>query len=352
MGFYREFLGEGEALEEDATFLRELLENTSEGLLTIDTDSVIVFANPAVEDILGYAPEELVGSSKMKIIPEHLRSAHVEGLEQYVETGEKHFDWDGVELPALHKDGHRVPVSVSLREHEYRGERLFTGIFTDISERKRRERELREQTAELEEFADVLSHDLRAPLDAAQSHLRNVRDVVDEDAAEDVRAVEDALTHIDRIIEDTLVRTRGHAEADTVETLRLAEELRAAWTVVDTDDATLVLPDGAWFVRARSARFRQLAEHLFRNCIEHGGPDVTVRVGILDDGEGFYVADDGPGFPSDILQPEGAATSAPGRYGLSIAGTIANEHGWAMRLGDADDGGARVEFTDVTLVER
>ncbi|WP_459806593.1 PAS domain S-box protein [Halopiger thermotolerans] len=125
---------------DEGDFFRQLVANTSEGLLTIDEDSRILFANPAIEEILGYDPGELVGNSKMVLIPERLRPAHAAGLEKYLRTGEKHIDWDGIELPALHKDGHEVPVLVSLREHSYQGQRIFTGLFRDISDRKERQR--------------------------------------------------------------------------------------------------------------------------------------------------------------------------------------------------------------------
>ncbi|MEY7850021.1 PAS domain S-box protein [Natrarchaeobius sp. A-rgal3] len=120
-------------------FFRQLVANTSEGLLTIDAESTILFANPAIEEILGYSPDELIGRSKMELIPERLRAAHLAGLKKYLRTGEKHIDWSGIELPALHKGGHEVPVLVSLREHRLDGERLFTGLFRDLSEQKYRE---------------------------------------------------------------------------------------------------------------------------------------------------------------------------------------------------------------------
>ncbi|MFP8952730.1 PAS domain S-box protein [Natrialbaceae archaeon A-arb3/5] len=123
---------------DEGEFFRQLVANTSEGLLTIDSESTIIFANPAIEDILGYSPDELIGSSKMELVPERLRPAHAAGLEKYLRTGNKHIDWDGIELPALHKDGHEVPVLISLREHRLDGERVFTGLFRDISEQKYR----------------------------------------------------------------------------------------------------------------------------------------------------------------------------------------------------------------------
>ena len=354
MGDVADFVRAGGSLRDESEFLRVLVENSSQGILTIDTDSVILFANPSIERILGYTPEELIGSSKMTIIPERLRSAHQNGLDAFVETGERHIDWNGTELPALHKDGHEVPVSVSIRTHEYDGERVFTGMFTDITERKHREAALRERKAELEEFADVLSHDLRNPLQVAKAQLTLGRHT--DDAAEREEffdTVDESLDRIDTIIEDMLARAREEGEARAPDTLLLHAIARAAWETVATRNATLALPDGAWQIQASRSRLRQLFENLFRNAVEHGGDDVAVRVGVLDDGGGFYVADDGAGF-DDGVKVEAVTGDGPigGHYGLHIVGTVASEHGWEMRLADAPEGGARVEFHDVTLVEK
>ncbi|GGL47348.1 PAS domain S-box protein [Halocalculus aciditolerans] len=363
MGSLSERVATGEVeLWEDESFLRALVENTSEGLLTIDTDSVIVFANPAIERILGYDPAELVGSSKMTLIPERLRDAHQRGLQQYIDTGERHFDWDGVELVALHADGHEVPVSVSLREHEYDGERLFTGIVTDITEQKRRERQLRQQNEELEEFADVLSHDLRNPLTVAQAHLRMARENHSGES-ERLQTVDRSLERIDDIVTDMLARAREET-VDVSGAISLRDVVVDAWETVATANATLDPPDPKWRVRANRSRVRQLVENLMRNSVEHGSPGppsqaredavehggegVTVRVRVFDDGTGFVVEDDGTGFPPEIVSGTSAAESRErGRYGLYIVGTVAAEHGWSVSFAESESGGARVEFTDV-----
>ncbi|MGM0591783.1 MAG: PAS domain S-box protein [Halobacteriota archaeon] len=249
---------EGNSIEEDGAFLRALVANTSEGLLTIDENSRIIFANPAIESILGYRPEELIGSVKMKIIPERLRDAHETGLDQHLRTGEKHVDWTGVDLPALHKDGHEVPVSVSLREHEYDGERLFTGIFTDITERKQREKRLREQTDELKQYASVLSHDLRNPLAVAKGYVAIERETND---SEELQKVDRALDRIDEIIEDTLSHALHGKPEDATEKLSLCDLIRTAWDVVVTHDADLVLPEETWMIRAQKGRVHQLVEN-------------------------------------------------------------------------------------------
>ena len=143
-------------LYENADFLQELVKNISDGLLAIDADSEILYANPAIEGILGYSQDALIGSSLLRVIPERLKPVHEEGVARYIETGQRNIDWDGVELPALHKDRHEVPVSVRLREHNFAGERIFTGIFTDITERKAHEERLQRQAEKLAERERVL----------------------------------------------------------------------------------------------------------------------------------------------------------------------------------------------------
>lgn len=131
-------------------FYRTLVENAAEGMVTIDESKDIVYANPAIEGILGYSPDELVGCSKTKIIPDRLQPAHANALASDVETGGRNIDWNGFELPVLHKDGHEVPTLVSLHEHEHGGNHYFTGIIREITERRQREIQLQSQTSRLE----------------------------------------------------------------------------------------------------------------------------------------------------------------------------------------------------------
>lgn len=343
---------DGESLWTDEAFLRALVENTSEGLLTIDTDSQILFANPAIEEILGYTPEELIGSSKMKIIPERLREVHEAGLNQYLQTSEKHIDWTGVELPALHKDGHEVPVSVSLREHEYDGQRLFTGIFTDITERKQREQQLRDQKQELEEFAHVLSHDLQNPLTIANGYLDLI---AEEHDVPEVEQVKKAVSRMKQIIEDTEHSTLNEDSAGALSVLPLHEVVQKAWRSVPTAEAELGLPDSAWNIRAHEGRLCQLLENLIRNSAEHGGEEVTVRVGILDGEQGFYVEDDGTGIQQEVKTqletPSGLSRERDSGYGLEIVQKVVDEHDWGMEITDSRAGGARFEFAQVGVFQ-
>ncbi|MCU4741614.1 PAS domain-containing sensor histidine kinase [Halobacteria archaeon AArc-m2/3/4] len=337
---------EGETPSEiDTDFFRTLVANTSEGLLTIDSNSTIVFANPAIEDILGYSPAELVGSSKLEIIPERLRSTHERQLQRYIETGEKNIDWDGVRLPALHKDGHEVPVMISLREHEFEDTRLFTGVFRDISELKAQEERLERQNERLERFASVLSHDVRNPLNIAQAYTDSLRDELDREEIDETAA---ALERIENIVDDMLLLTNADRSVDSVEQVFLEGIVTEAWQWVSTADAELVIDDSMATIRVDQSQCLSLLENLFNNAVSHGGSSVTVRVGTLDGSEGFYIEDDGQGIPekyrTDVFE-HGFTTSSDGTgLGLSIVQEIALAHDWTVTVTDSSEGGARFEF--------
>ncbi|MBP1986250.1 two-component system sensor histidine kinase NtrB [Halolamina salifodinae] len=339
-------------------FYRTLVENAAEGMLTIDAESRIVYANPAIEEILGYQPEELIGSSKMQIIPERLQSVHAEALAAYVETGERHIDWNGMELPALHKDGHEVPTLISLREHEYGGEQYFTGIIRDVSDRREREAELQAQKERLDQFADILAHDIRNPLSVAAGYTEIARDEYD---APELERVADALGRIEGLIDDVLVLSKQGQQIGETERVSLNAAVREAWDSTAADGATLEVEGRLGSVDADRSRFRELLTNLFGNAVEHGStgsqtgsddavehaaPDTTVTVGPLPDG--FYVADDGPGVPEEIREnvfEHGYSTRESGTgFGLSIVRQIAEAHGWEISLTESEAGGARFEI--------
>lgn len=337
----------------DAAFLRTLVSHAAVGIVTFDADGRIVFANPAIEDVLGYAPDELVGRSTTDLVPKRLRSAPGSDLERFVHADVGDGTSLEVEFPALHRAGHEVPVSLSLGGHGYRGERVVTCVVSDVGDRKRREQSLIAENRELEEFADVLSHDLRNPLVVADNNVEAAREA---DDSEELRRVTAALDRLEQILDDTLVHTRRGATAETTETVTLHDMVQSAWDGVPTHDASLVVPDAGCRVRAHRGRLRQLVENLVRNAVEHAGRDVTVHVGVLDDKTGFYVEDDGPGLPASVRtrleSGRGAIEAGEYGFGLRIVGRIASEHGWTMRPTDAESGGARLEFRDATVSAR
>jgi PAS domain S-box-containing protein len=244
------------------------------------------------------------------------------------------------------------------------------GSVTDITELRERERELERKNERLDEFASIVSHDLRNPLNLAIGRLGFAREESGPDD-EHLATVADALDRMERIVEETLALARQGKTVSEPEWVAVDTVGRASWRQVDTADATLQFDD-SFRLRCDPDRLRHLFENLFHNSVEHDATDnrsapddsvervastdgtadsITVRVGRLDGG--FYVADDGPGIPPDeretVFEP-GYTTAEDGTgFGLSIVRRIADAHGWTVRVTESREGGARFEFVDADI---
>jgi signal transduction histidine kinase len=223
----------------------------------------------------------------------------------------------------------------------------------DISERKRREQELQEQKEQLEELTSFLSHDVANQLNVVQGsiELSDSRGT-DENLSRALTALERIKQMIDKVRK--LARSdRELSERAAVDLKRTADTCWNNVTVSDTD-AELVVESSVSFY-ADEERLRTLLENLFRNALDHGGADVTLRVGYLEEEPGFYVEDDGSGIPPEQREQifeTGYTTSHEGDgLGLAIVQRIITAHDWTITATESEGGGARFEITDVEIVE-
>ncbi|KTG27178.1 HAMP domain-containing sensor histidine kinase [Haloferax profundi] len=202
---------------------------------------------------------------------------------------------------------------------------------------------------QLETVSHVLSHDLRSPLNVAVGRAELLAEEADNCHVDPLVT---SLDRIDAIIDDAIVLALQRRVEDTLP-VALFDAAERAWSHVDTGDATLSLVDQFRFV-ADPDLAAHVFENLFRNAVDHGGDDVTVRVGALPDGSGFYVEDDGPGIPQTertvVFEPGHTTNRAGGGtgFGLPIVKQVADVHEWTVAIETATTGGARFEITDVT----
>ena len=221
-------------------------------------------------------------------------------------------------------------------------------LFKDVTDEERYRLELEHQNARLEQFTGMVSHDLRNPLNIAQGNIDLAQETGNEDALQTAKT---ALDRMEELIADLLSLARQGKPIDETEVVSLRDIVESCWEMVDVADAKLVIEDDL-DVDADRDRLQQLFENLFRNSVEHGGDDVTITVGSLANGAGFYIEDTGPGIPentkSEVFR-SGYTTSRRGTgFGLSIVKEIADAHGWSISVTDAAAGGARFEIETLT----
>ena len=218
----------------------------------------------------------------------------------------------------------------------------------DITEQREYERELERQNERLNDFASIVSHDLRNPLNVIEGRLALYREQGDEAHLD---SVEDGVETMKALIDDLLELARSGQTLGETEPVAIERAATACWDTVETAGATLTV-EGEPTVVADGGRLHQVFGNLFRNSIEHGGTDQTVRVGPLGE-DGFYVEDDGPGIDEqrreDVLGYGVSGTDDGTGIGLAIVSEVANAHGWDVTVTESDRGGARFEFRDVEM---
>jgi PAS domain S-box-containing protein len=270
---------------------------------------------------------------------------HPEDRERIADAYDRLVDGDADRLAAEFRTQHGIEDTQWLRAVGYwrEDDSKIVGILSDISDRKRRERQL-------EEFAGLVSHDLRNPLNVAQGRLELARE---EDDSEPLAAVADSLDRMREIIDDTLLFAKQGQTIEDPDAVALDAVAADCWRNVDTADADLRV-ECEFTVSGDPDRLRSLFENLFRNAVEHGGEDVTVRVAPTD--AGFYVADDGPGIrpeQRDRVFDPGHSTAERGTgFGLAIVEEVAAAHDWRVGVEESEPGGTRITFTGVDRVDK
>jgi nitrogen-specific signal transduction histidine kinase len=243
-------------------------------------------------------------------------------------------------------------VSKQPRERPFSSdETLFAELITRTIEHELQRQRTQEKLDRLDQFASVLSHDLRNPLNVAQGRVDMARKDTDN---EHLESAEKALQRMESMIADVLAMARQgpDIEAEDRRQVRLSDLVEECWESVATADATLQITDDVIFY-ADPDRCQQLFENLIRNAIEHGSPAVRIRVGSLVDRAGFFFEDDGTGIPEpkrEEIFETGYSTGGEGiGLGLTIVEGIVSAHHWSIHATEGRDGGARFEVSDVVV---
>jgi PAS domain S-box-containing protein len=343
----RELKRQNEELEELTSRLKEQYLTLFEeapimAVITRKEDGapIIEDCNAQFVETLGYDKEAVVERELSEFYTPESRVRLLDGG-GYERSLEGEFTREDRDL--LTADGERVETV--LRAVPYRdrsGTVVGTlAMYIDITERE----ELKRANERLDEFASIISHDLRNPLNIARGRLELAKEDCD---TEHLDRVERAHERIQTLIGNLLTLAREGQSVTDPQSVALESLIESCWANVETSEATLVV-DIDRTVRADESRLKQLFENLIRNSVEHGGEDVTIRLGSVPGG--FYFEDDGPGISEKDRKnifDVGYSTTPDGTgFGLSIVEQIATDHDWEVRATDGRNGGLRFEITGV-----
>jgi PAS domain S-box-containing protein len=327
--------------------VRTLFENTSDGIVEAKLSgetAIVQQANVAFATTFGAEPGTLVGRDLDEVVLPPSRRDEGRDLNRRVANGER------VEAEVRRLAAGEVRTFLLRSVAVTPGSDRAYFVYTDVTEQRERERELQRQNERLDEFAGIVSHDLRNPLTVARGHHEVLDDELEHASLDELGW---ALNRMESLIEDVLQLARTGKTVDDPQPVSLQHVAREAWSYCGTGEASLTVVEHEGVLLADPERLSALFENCYRNSVAHVGGDVAVTVERT--AHGLAVADDGPGLPvTDASRAfeQGFTTVEGGTgFGLAIVEDIAEAHGWTVRVDPTHDG-ARFVFEGVEWNEK
>lgn len=366
-------------LAESKEKIRAIVDNTVDGIITINERGIVESYNKACVRIFGYEPDEVIGRNVNMLMPEPYHSEHDRYLKHYLDTGEKKIIGIGREVSGCRKDGTHFPIDLSVSEVNLQGKRLFSGIVRDITDRKKAEAEaarytvaLERSNKELDDFAYIASHDLKEPLRGLHNHARFLQEdnegKLDEGSTSRLHRMIMLTQRMEKLINDLLYFSRLGRQDMAIQPTDLNIIVHDIETTLEhfleERNGRIVVPESLPILVCDEVRITEVFRNLVTNALKYNSSaEKIVEVGFLKklhmpNGQiqknVIYVKDNGigiaPEFREEVFRIFRRLNNGKGEeegtgVGLTFVKKIIERHGGAIWLESETGKGTTFYFT-------
>lgn len=362
------------ALRQSEERSRAILETAHDAFVAMDRNGVITAWNAQAEATFGWRRAQAVGRPVADtIVPPEQREAHLRGLAGFLASGEGPALGKRLEVTALHADGHRLPVELTISAVPGSAP-SFAAFIRDITERRRAEEAVAHARQAAEEasraksaFIASMSHELRTPLNAVLGfvQLMERRPGRDAEDREHLSVISRSGEHLLGLINEVLSIAKiesgqmslNKSDFDLAMLLTALEQMfrgrAAAKGLGFSVEVREPLPQS---VQGDDGKLRQILINLVGNAIKFTATGrVTVRAAWSEGRARFEVEDTGPGLTTEestrifsaFSQTEVGRKQQEGTgLGLALSRSYAHLMGGEIHLESVPDRGCvfRVEI--------
>ena len=298
----------GEQLRASEEKWRAIIDSAVDGIIVINARGEIESFNPAATRLFGYTEGEVAGRNVNVLMPSPYHEEHDSYLARYLRTGEPRIIGMGREVTGLCKDGTTFPLHLSVGQITIGGERKFTGIVHDLTQRVRLEERLRDQTAlaRLGEMAAMIAHEVKNPLAGIRGAVQIIggRMPAGNPDTAMMKEIISRIDSLDAMMKDLLLFARPPKPK------RLPTEIVPLLTATagllkqdeSAKDVDVTIEGLAPPVPADGEMLKMVFHNLLINGAHamHGHGRIRVRVSTEGSACSVAVSDQGPGIPDDI----------------------------------------------------
>lgn len=166
--------------EGDLNIIKIAFNTSKEGVLIVNSESTIIFANKSVHQTFGYKTFELVGSKINALLPPAIHAKHDVYFDQYIKNPSILRGEHIRELNGITNKGKEVLVEVRLNNFKYKNQLYVYVLITDISKYRKSEKELKKSNMKLKEKVKDHSNELKKLVTELQSANNELKREIEE----------------------------------------------------------------------------------------------------------------------------------------------------------------------------
>lgn len=344
------------ALRESESRNRSILEAALDAVVSMNVEGKITSWNKQAEELFGWSALEAIGQPMTIIIPERYREAHINGMQHFRSTGEAPVLGKVLQLEAKHRGGREFPIDLAIGQGKSgSGDVAFSAFIRDITERKRAEQEVRDQSQQLEvlnnemqlalqelanshqllqdqaaalersnsdldDFAYIASHDLKEPLRGISNYAHFLKEDYAEKLDEEGRNMLETLPRLTKRLETLLDALLKYSRLNRAEVVPLPTDLDDVITDVKEmlearikeGQVEIRIPEPLPTIMCDRSQTTEIFLNLISNGIKYNeAPLKLVEVGYVKDSESDPLLASSNGFSSG----SGPASGSNGVFG-------------------------------------
>ncbi len=296
------------ALKESEAQLAAIIDNASDGIISIEKSGAILSINQAAARIFGYQQEEVFGKNIKMLMPEPDHSQHDQYLENYHTTGVRKIIGIGREVTGRKKDGTHFPLHLNVSEVAVKGGIIYTAVLRDLTVREALNTQI--ELNELKSrFVSMASHEFRTPLTSILSSVSIIKRYsekgIPEKQNKHILRIQNSVKNLTSILNDFLSLEK--LESGKVN-LNISEIDLTEFVAETIEDLEPTLKEGQQILHAHTGENKIIQDaHLLKNILFNllsnavkyspNGEDITINSSTANQKLTIEVIDQGIGIP-------------------------------------------------------
>jgi PAS domain S-box-containing protein len=342
-------------------YYRHITESAPCGIIIADENGAIETVNPQTAVLFGYSVKEMIGKNVDSLIPIRYQSKHPQHRLNFKNNPSHHRMGIGRDIFGLTKKGDEFPAEVGLAQFLDGDSPKTLATIIDITESVRVTEELKRSNKELNDFAYVASHDLKAPLRGIMQLSswieEDIAEYANEDTKSNLKLLMNRTSRLEKLLEDLLDYSRIGRKSGDIQSVDTKELVLNLFDLLDPPNHISLIFQGTMpVINTAITPFETIIRNLIGNAIKHNDKaEGIIKVSSQEYSKyhQFSVIDNGTGIPKKYheqifelfktLRPRDEIEGSG--MGLSIVKKLLDYHHGSIVIESDGENGSCFTFT-------